>query len=174
MEIVHTVVKKETQVPIHKRGSEHPPVPESKKGHKVTHLNLHFGIVPGQTVNFHLEPADWTICILHADLCVVGGLLQKTIMNQLDTLKDPNATESQGLQIHTLFTAVGVSFKKIKKAKRANKNLDKHDLVFKQASFTGKSGETVMQLRNKVRFVCVCTACVVVVVAGRCVWGGAT
>jgi hypothetical protein len=120
------------------------------QGKGVTHLVLHEGIVPGQSVNYHLEPCDWAVCLLHVNLCIVGGLLQKTVLNEKDKLVDPDAKESHGLQIFHKLQQNGVYFKKAVISKKRSKNLVFHDLTFKQTSFTGRAGEIVFRLRHMV------------------------
>ena len=155
MEIVATVTNPKTQVPLCQRGCPQPAVPTKKKGRGVTHLSLHEGVTPGQTVNFHMEPDSWGLCLLHAGCCMTGGLLQKTLLNHIDEVKDPAAKDGHGKQLHDLFTSVGCYFK-VEKLKKKSKNMDKHDLSFKGISFTGRSGEIVHRVREKVSvFMCV-------------------
>jgi hypothetical protein len=99
---------KESQVPLCERNCAHPRLPAHMNQAGNTHLNTHFGVVPGQKVNYDLEPGDWSICLLHANLCIVGGLLQKTVLSQIDLLKDPQATHTQGDQIRALLLKNGV------------------------------------------------------------------
>ena len=56
MDTVDVITDKQRQVTAHARGKPHPPVPRHLQAVGVTHLLLHEGIVPGQTVNYHLEP----------------------------------------------------------------------------------------------------------------------
>ena len=145
------------QVKLCERGCKHPAVPSRLKVMGKTHLELHKGIVPGQTPNYHLENEEWTLCLLHAGLCIVGGLLKRTLLAHLDKLVDPNSKESHGLQLYKLFLAHGVYMKLTTLAKRCKK-LDQHDLAFKSQSFTGRAGEIVLRIINLVRriFVCLC------------------
>jgi len=147
--IVKHVMDKTKEVAVCERNCVHPEVPANKKGRGITHLILHEGIVPGQTVNFHLEPDDWTMCLLHAGLCIVGGLLQKTLLNHIDELVDPAATELHGIQLHALFSSAGC-YMKVDKLKKKSKNLGKHDLAFKGIGLTGRSGEIVYRVREQV------------------------
>lgn len=147
--IVTVVENKAKEVQVCARDCVHPQVPPNKRGKGVTHLNLHEGVVPGQSVNFDLEPDDWTMCLLHAGLCIVSGLLQKTLLNNIDELHDPQAEHLHGKQLHDLFSSAGCYFK-VEKLKKKSKNLDKHDLAFKNISFTGRSGEIVYRVHEAV------------------------
>ena len=149
-DIVDVVTDPDTQRAVHVRGDPHPAVPKHMQAAGVTHLALHEGIVPGQTVNYHLEPHDWAVCLLHVNLCIVGGLLQKTLLNEKDKLVDPLATESHGMQLFQKLQQNGVYFKKAVISKKRSKRLELHDLTFKQTSFTGRSGEIVFRLRHMV------------------------
>lgn len=154
MTIVREVSNAKTQVKLCCRGCPHPAVPSKKKGKGITHLGLHEGVTPGQTVNFHLEPCAWCMCLLHCGLCMQSGLLQKTLLNHIDELVDPAVSEGHGKQLHDLFTKLGCYFK-VAKLKKKSKNMTKHDLSFKGLSFTGRSGEIVHRCREQVG-VCVC------------------
>ena len=150
MDIVEEVTDKQRQVTVHVRGQTYPPVPRHLQESGVTHLQLHEGIVPGQTVNYHLEPNDWAVCLLHVNLCIVGGLLQKTLLNEKDKLVDTMATESHGKQLYDLLKHNGVYFKFSALKNKRSKKMQLHDLTFKQTSFTGRAGEIVFRLRNMV------------------------
>jgi hypothetical protein len=180
MWIVKAVKDKLTQVPLCERGCAIPPVPAKMNHPGNTHLTIHEGVVPGQTVNYNLEPVQWSMCLLHANLCIIGGLLQKTVLSNIDKLVDPEVRCGQGDQLHALLLQNGVYFKK-GKLKKSSKNGNKHDLSFKQASFTGRSGEIVYGVKNEV-LVCMCMyvcvymcvyvrvcACVCVCVVHTCV-----
>ena len=99
MKIVEEVKNCLLEVKILKRGDPEPIVPIGKRGKGVTHLSLHFGIVPGQTVNFDLQPEDWAICLLHANLCITGGLLNKTLLANLELHVDPAGSTGLGDQV---------------------------------------------------------------------------
>ena len=135
-----------------KRGCAAPAVPKHLLPLKKSHLQMHFGIVAGQQPNYNLENVDWTMCLLHAGLCIVGGLLKRTLLGELDILVDPAATEGQGMQLYNLFLKNGLYMKLTMLAKKSKK-LDKHDLAFKSSSFTGRAGEIVMRIKNQV---CAC------------------
>ena len=75
--------------------------------------------------------------------------MQKTLLNEKDKLSDPEATESHVLQTWKLLKRNGVYFKK-ENAKKKSKKLELHDVTFKQTSFTGRNGEIVFRLRNRV------------------------
>ena len=147
MLIVKEVTNKKTQVPLLTSTGVHPPVPAGKKGKGVTPLNLHFGIVAGQTCNFDMEPDDWSICIMHANLCIEGGILQKGLLAHIGVLVDPGAPKSHGEALYDEMKANGLTMKKTKLAKKSKK-LDQYDLSFKSSSFTGRGGEIIHRIRN--------------------------
>ena len=94
----------------------HPAVPASKKAKGVTPLKLHHGIVAGHLCNYNLEPDDWSICILHANLCIEGGILQKGLLNHIGKVIDPLATKSQGEALYDEMKTHGLTMKKTKLA----------------------------------------------------------
>ena len=146
MEIVKQVEDEDTQRPLFVRGTKtEPVVPKHLQGQGVTHLKLHHGITPGTTVNYRLEPADWSMCNLHAGLCVCGGLFKLTLQAHLDKLVDPQAQESHGKQIWDVLLRNGAHMK-ISQLKKKNKKMVLYDLLFKSSSFTGKMHEIVYRL----------------------------
>ena len=148
MEIVRVVTNKKTQVPLLTSAGVHPDVPVKKKGKGVTPLSLHYGIVARQVCNYHLEPDDWGICILHANLCIEGTILQKGLLNHIGKLNDPLVTKSQGEALYDCMALNGLTMKKTKLAKKSKK-LDQYDLSFKSSSFTGRGGEIIHRIRDK-------------------------
>lgn len=149
MQVVAVVRDATSQVPLCERGCNPPKVPPHKNDKGVTHSSLHYGIVPGQTVNYNLDPEKWSICLLHVNLCIVGGMLQKTLLNRLGRLNDPKQQDDHGTQIYNLLKRNFVYFK-LAKLQKKSKNLTKHDLSFKQTSFTGRGGEIVFRLKDQV------------------------
>ena len=76
--------------------------------------------------------------------------MKRTLFSHLDVLVDPAATEGHGKQLHDVFMANGVHMK-LGALKKTSKRIDKHDLVFKSASFTGRMGEITLRIRNQVK-----------------------
>ena len=103
LKIVEQVTNKETQVKLAKLGDEAPPVPKALKAKGVTHLSLHRSVVHGQRVVFHLEPCEWTTCLLHLDLIQKGALLQKTLIDEIGKVKvaGEKTSQSQVNDTHT-------------------------------------------------------------------------
>ena len=89
------------------------------------------------------------MCLLHANLCVVNGMLQRTILNYLDKLVEPNVAP-QADQLYKLWSSNGVYFKKAKLVKKGKK-LEAHDLAVKAVGLTGRSGEIIYRLFQRVQ-----------------------
>jgi hypothetical protein len=148
MQIVDVVTDKKREVALCVPGCVHPAVPIGKAGKGVTHLSLHHGIVPGQDVVFDIEPTDWTTCLLHANLCIVGGMFKRTIVSETGKLQDKKVDNtSQSMAIHALMKEAGMQMKPPKE--QTSKKLDQFQFTFKSASFAGADAFRMMGIHGK-------------------------
>ena len=86
---------------------------------------------------FNLSPKDWTTCLLHADLCQIGALFQKTLVDQVGKLKRKGDLTSQSWELWELLTLHGIVVKE-PKLRTKGKKIDKYELYIKAKSFNGR------------------------------------
>ena len=118
---------KKKEVPLATAGDKEPTVPESMRGKGVTHLSLHKGVVLGRQPPFHMEPAEWLVCLLHMNLCILGGLFTRTIVNQVGKMTDPDV-DSQSMALWQLLKDNGLDMKE-PQLRQKNKRIDKYVCV---------------------------------------------
>jgi hypothetical protein len=119
------------------------PIPGPKSGAgkwKDNHMSVEYG----RHCLLHIEVSKWLICILHANLCIVKGLWEATILANIDLVKNKSITRSQADEIHSTLAAVGV-YCKYSKLKKKSKNVsaNKHLDQLRSASFHGRDAQNL-------------------------------
>ena len=132
----------EKEMKLAQAGDEQPSIGKRLKGRGLTWLEMHFGVAYGKYPLYKsIEPSDWISCILHLNLRIVGGLITKTIYNQID--KNKVAGEKQEQAITKVLKERQI-YVKTSSLVAKSKNVSKAKADFKQHSFSGKDAETLL------------------------------
>ena len=140
--IVKVVTDPKKEMKLAQPGDVQPPVGKGMAGRGHSWLAMHFGVAYGKHPLYNsIEPSEWVSCILHLNLRIVGGLMTKTIYNQID--KNKVAGEKQEAAITAVLKQREIYVKTSSLAPKS-KNVSKAKLDFKQHSFSGKDAETLL------------------------------
>ena len=149
LDIVAQVVHSTTQTKLLTSTSH---VPKKKVGKK-THLEAHFGICAGQRCVFNADPENFVVCMLHARLCIIGGLFVRLIVNQVGKLKQAyknagcsvGSVEYEPAQLVVdILGKYGLEMKASKITDQTAKKLDTVNYQYKSFSFVGRDSELLL------------------------------
>jgi hypothetical protein len=148
MQIVAVVNDKKREGALCVPGCAHPAVPIGKAGKGVTHRSLHHGIVPGKDVVFDIEPTDWTACLLHANLCIIGGMFKRTFVSETGKQQDKKVDNTaQSMAIQALMKEAGMQMQPPKE--ESSEKLDQFQFAARSASFAGADAFRMIGIHTK-------------------------
>ena len=140
--IVKVVTRPDKEMKLAQPDDDQPSIGKSLKGRGLTWLEMHFGVAYGKYPLYKsIDPSDWISCILHLNLRIVGGLITKTIYNQID--KNKVAGEKQEQAITKILKERQI-YVKTSSLVPKSRNVSKAKADFKQHSFSGKDAETLL------------------------------
>jgi hypothetical protein len=139
--IVENVTDSKRQMKLAKIGDDQPAVPAQLKGRNESWQQMHCGVAYARHSHFPIEPLNNIPCTLHACLRVVGGLMTKTVYNQIG--KNKQRGEKQEQKISDVLQSKGIHVRTTS-IKPKSKNISKAKQDFKQHSFAGREAETLL------------------------------
>ena len=140
--LVKVVTKKDKEMKLAQPGDEQPSIGPRLKGRGLTWLEMHFGVAYGKYPLYKsIDPSDWISCILHLNLRIVGGLMTKTIYDQIDKNKVKGEKQEEAITVVLKQRQIYVRTSSLAPK---SKNVTKAKADFKQHSFSGKDAETLL------------------------------